>query len=140
MLWKCFIKYNGTNEYVEELRYSEGALKMDTAGIQSSYVSLFKYKTDRPSVIFTSTQDGKKYLVPEWREVHPDTTINDIEYIKPKPKPVKEKLQSFKVKDYIIKYNSDRKLYTCNCQGYFRVKDKSIGCKHIQQVKAGQHD
>ena len=40
----------------------------------------------------------------------------------------------FKIKNYIIKYNPSKKIYVCNCQGYFRVKDKSIGCKHIQQL------
>jgi len=26
--------------------------------------------------------------------------------------------------------------YTCNCTGFFRVKDKSKGCKHIQDIKS----
>jgi uncharacterized protein YpmS len=31
-------------------------------------------------------KDGKTYLMPEWREVHPETTLNDIIWKKPKVK------------------------------------------------------
>ena len=134
MLWKCLIKYKGTNEYIEELQHSDGALQIDTSKIQSVSASRFKYKAKGPSAVFTSPTDGKKYLVPEWIEVHPNTTINDIYWVKPKSRKIKP--QIFKIKNYIIRYNSDKKVYVCNCQGYFRVKDKTIGCKHIQQLKA----
>ena len=133
MLWKCLIKYKGTNKYVEELRHSKGTLQINPSEVQSTIIQLFRYKINNPPIIFTSSIDGKKYIVPDWIEVHPETTLSDIQHVRPKPSKIKP--QIFKVKDYLIKYNSDKKLYTCNCQGYFRVKDKNIGCKHIQEVK-----
>ena len=134
MLWKCSIKYEGTNHYTEEIRFSEGALKVDTANIVAMDAHRLIYESNSiiPPRLYTSFATGKKYLMPMWMEVHPLATMDDVKWNKPKPKP---KLDIFKIKDYIIRYNANKKIYVCNCQGYFRVKDKIIGCKHIQQLK-----
>mgnify|MGYP003345047693 CR=1 FL=1 len=133
MLYKCLIKYKGTTKYVEELRYSEGPLQIDPTNIISCITKTFRYKANGPVFgLVVSPLNGKKYLVPKWEEVHPNTNIEDISYPKLKPKTPP---QTFKIKDYTIKYNENQKIYVCNCQGYFRVKDRSIGCKHVQELK-----
>ena len=136
MLWKCSVKYSGTDHYVDEIRYSEGPLMVDTQNIVSLEATRLMYVSDShvPPFFYTSYVTGKRYLMPMWIEVHPLATLDDVKWNVPKPP--KKKPETFKVKDYIIKYNPDKKIYICNCQGYFRVKDKSIGCKHIQQLKA----
>ncbi len=134
MLWKCSVKYSGTDHYVDEIRYSEGSLKVDTQDIVSMEATKLLYKSDShvPPFFYTSYVTGKKYLMPMWIEVHPLATLDDVKWDSPKPK-LDNKV--YKVKDYIIKYNPSKKIFVCNCQGYFRVKDKTIGCKHIQQLK-----
>lgn len=133
MLWKCLIKYKGSNEYVEEIYHSNGPLQIDSSKIDSCITKLLRYKADGPTFgLVTSYLNGKRYLVPKWEEVHPNTTIEDITYPKPKPK---KQPQVYKIKDYTIKYNENQKIYVCNCQGYFRVKDRTVGCKHVQELK-----
>lgn len=133
MLWKCLIKYKGTNKYVEEIHYSDGPLQIDPSKVESCITKLLRYKAIGPIFgLVTSPLNNKKYLVPKWEEVHPNTTIEDITYPKLKPK---KQPQTFKIKDYTIKYNENQKVYVCNCQGYFRVKDRTVGCKHVQELK-----
>lgn len=40
----------------------------------------YKHKSTLPPALFTSTIDGKKYIVPTWIEVEQDTTLDDIEW------------------------------------------------------------
>jgi len=40
----------------------------------------YKHKSSLPPALFTSTIDGKKYIVPTWIEVESDTTLDDIEW------------------------------------------------------------
>lgn len=43
----------------------------------------YKYEGVLPPTFFTSLTDQKKYIVPAWIEVKPDTTINQVEWTKP---------------------------------------------------------
>ena len=55
--------------------------------VVSRLVQCFKYevKTDiNPSLI---TLNGKRIIVPTWQEVHPLTTLEDIEWVKPQKRP-----------------------------------------------------
>lgn len=136
MLWNCEIKYKGSKNYKTELRFSEGPLILDTKNIISSICKPFKYKYEDkvlPPSLFTSTIDGKKYIIPIWQEVDPRTCLADIEWIKP----VSTKVEIIVAKDskYNTKYDPNKKRFTCNCQGFFRVKDKALGCKHIQELR-----
>ena len=64
-------------------------------------IRVFKYKYKHPIMPPGLVQlGGKKYIVPTWQEVLPETTLNDIEWIKPKIK--KEK----KSKSKTWKFNS----------------------------------
>lgn len=86
--------------------------------------------------------DNKTYIVPQWIEVLANTTIEDINWIKliyeDKPN-LNQETNIWKFKssngdgEYIIKRNGFN--YSCNCSGFYRVKDREKGCKHIQQVK-----
>jgi hypothetical protein len=136
MLWECKIKYKGSKNYKTEIRFSEGALNLDTKNIVSSVCKPFKYKYEDkvlPPSLFTSSVDGKRYIVPTWQEVDPRTMLVDIEWVKPAMK----KVDIIVAKDskYDTKYDPNKKRFTCNCQGFWRVKDKSLGCKHIQALR-----
>ncbi len=106
-------------------------------------VRRFKYEYTHPQMaprLYTSHIDGKKYITPTWQEVLPETTLNDIEWVKPeivKEKPIKGvwefESSSSKGKFYSVKQNGVK--FTCNCPGFWRAKDRDKGCKHIQSVK-----
>ena len=106
-------------------------------------VRKFKYEYVHPILsprLYTSKQDGKTYIIPTWQEVHPQTTLNDIEWIKPeignKPeiKGVWEfESSSSKGKFYSVKQNGLK--LTCNFSGFWRAKDREKGCKHVQSVR-----
>ena len=104
-------------------------------------VRVFKYTYEHPLLppsLFLG-QDGQKYIVPTWQKVVPETTLNDINWIKPKIKPVEPQKNEwlfesssdpgsfYKVRQVGVKY-------TCNCPGVWRAKDRE--CKHIKEVKA----
>ena len=107
------------------------------------HVNVFKYEYKHPVLAPTLLKmDGKTYLMPEWREVHPETTLNDIVWKKPKTK----KKDVFKLKTWKFDSSSSDSVYTvtqvdsvtlrCNCPGFYRAKDRNLGCKHVQKVRA----
>jgi hypothetical protein len=80
--------------------------------------------------------------MPSYTPCIPETTLDDIEVIESnKPKVVVEKPQR---KQWMFESSSGDGFYQvtenmgklkCNCSGFWRVKDKEKGCKHIQEVK-----
>lgn len=111
-------------------------------------VTIFKYRYEHyiPPTLFNAN-DGKRYILPTWQEVLPETTISDIEWVKMiltdevKTK-VKEKIEenTFKFESksdpgsfYTVTKKGDK--YKCTCPGSFRAFDKE--CKHIKQIKNG---
>ncbi len=111
---------------------------------KSIHVNVFKYIYEHsvlaPS-LFTSL-DGERYIVPTWQKVHPKTELNDIIWKKPKTK----KKDVFKLKTWKFESSSSDSVYTttqvdsvtlkCNCPGFYRAKDRNLGCKHVQKVRA----
>ena len=75
--------------------------------------------------------DNKIYIVPQWIEVLPNTTMSDIEWVKytQKPQPIIED------NSYNTRYDAATQNYICNCQGYYRAKSKGNDCKHIKLLK-----
>lgn len=135
MLWECKIKYKGSKNYKTEIRFSEGALNLNTNKIISSICKPLKYVYEDkvlPPSLFLSTS-GKKYIVPSWQEVDPRTVLADIEWVKPSIKLIE--IIIAKDTKYNTKYDPNKKRFTCSCQGFWRVKDKTIGCKHIQALR-----
>eukprot|EP01052_Picozoa_sp_SAG31_P034731 SAG31_NODE_4097_length_3590_cov_3.464353_10_plen_113_part_01 len=61
-------------------------------------VSVFRYTYKGemlPPSLFTD-QQGQKYIVPSWQKVLPETTLEDINWVKPKPKKVNVEKHEFK--------------------------------------------
>lgn len=82
-------------------------------------------------------QNGKKFHVPSWTEVHPETSFDDL-IIEKKPfeelfeEPKEWKFESSTGgKTYTVKYNKHGNL-SCDCWGYIAHKK----CKHIKEVES----
>lgn len=84
--------------------------------------------------------NNKKYLVPDWKEVDKNTTLDDINWTKPEKPEVKIEPNIFKFKssssDSIYTVRKIGNVYRCNCPGYWRSKTRE--CKHIKEVKNKQ--
>lgn len=82
--------------------------------------------------------NDKKYIIPTWQEVHPETKLSDIIHVKPEvKKPVKEVKEFTSKSDPTITYKATRTTYPsgevkhyCNCPGKWRAKDGM--CKHLK--------
>jgi len=102
-------------------------------------VRMFKYEYKHEVLPPTlATFRGQKYIVPTWQKVDPNTTLNDIEWIKPKPKKQRSKtvIKTFNSGSsdavYTTKYYPDSGKYYCDCPGSWR----SYGnCKHIKEMR-----
>tara|TARA_B000000477_G_scaffold43218_1_gene36784 strand:- start:1891 stop:2343 length:453 start_codon:yes stop_codon:yes gene_type:complete len=103
-------------------------------------VRRYKYEYEHPVMPPTILElNGKTYLMPLWKEVVKGTTINDIEWIKPKPKKKSETIvvETPSSKGDVIyktRFYPDSGNYTCNCPGTWRAKDRM--CKHIIKLKS----
>ena len=140
MLWNVKIKYEGSTEYKEDIVYSDGPLKLDTKDIRSSIVNRLTYTSNSnlhpPHLVVLS---DKKYIIPDWIEVHPLTTFDDIIWNKPVEKVIEEKtfkFESSSEKGMFYKVRVRGTKISCNCSGFFRAKDRNKGCKHCQEVRS----
>jgi hypothetical protein len=100
--------------------------------IKSSVVSVHKYKVEgsfHPGLL--QLDDGKKYIIPKWIEVHPETTYDDIIWIQPKQKKVIEHNVG-SVGTYKTMFDPNKNKYTCSCMGFWRSKGN---CKHVRALK-----
>lgn len=102
-------------------------------------VQMFKYEYKHELIPPSLTVlDGKKYIVPSWKEVDPNTTLNDIQWIKPKVKITRSKpivkinKSSSSDAEYTTKYYPDSGKYYCDCPGTWRTRGN---CKHIKEMK-----
>jgi len=129
-LWQV---YNGIKTI---LMYSDGELKINNPP-DYLHVDRFTYKVPYSNVGKGGflEKDGKKFHTPSWIEVHPETTLDDIEVDK---KPfqelfVEEQQWSFKSassdKTYTVRRNRSGNL-SCDCWGYIGHKK----CKHVKEV------
>jgi len=103
-------------------------------------VRVFKYEyhheLNPPSL---ANIGGKRYILPTWQEVLPETELSDIKWIKPKPK-VKPKpiveisaSSSDPNKTYKTVYYPESGKFHCNCPGRWRAFDNR--CKHIKALE-----
>ena len=96
-------KFTNTNKYGNlrhRIIYSpdgEG-LKFNPKGFGPFVnVEVFRYKYEHsliPPHLFVDNE-GQKYIVPTWQKVLPETTLEDINWVKPKPKKVSVEKQEF---------------------------------------------
>jgi hypothetical protein len=129
-----------TNEFI---KYKEGTIfSIEPKNSLISHISrLFKYQYTHPILpphLFTSPVSGEKYIIPTWQKVHPKTTLDDIEWIKPLVEDVPLEKNTWKFESssspdvfYIVRQKGDK--FTCNCSGFFRSKIRK--CKHILQIE-----
>ena len=83
-------------------------------------------------------KDGEKFIIPGNIKVHPETTFDDIVWVKPKKEKrtepiIETHISSSNGEEYKTKYHPDSGNYQCNCMGFFRAKDRR--CKHIKQLE-----
>lgn len=138
-LWK-FTNLNKHGNYRTRIIHTEGALSIPGSGLGPSvFANRFKYKYTHP-VMSPGLLDlnGKKYLMPLWKEVDPNTTLDDIEWIKPlmkKQEPIIEMNVSGSNPDikYKTSYYPDSGNYYCNCPGKWMAKNGK--CKHIKALE-----
>jgi len=82
---------------------------------------------------------GKTYIVPSWQEVLPETRLEDINWVKPKPKVKKQPIVVMTIsssdanKTYKTVYYPDSGKFHCNCPGRWRAFDGK--CKHIKALE-----
>lgn len=102
-------------------------------GIISSRSNIHKYEIESvlPPTIFISPTDGKKYLIPMWIEVHPETTYDDVVHIRPKMKKEIEHIEG-SMGTYKTTYNPNKNTYKCTCMGFWRSKGN---CKHVKALR-----
>ena len=138
-LWK-FSNYNKYGNVRNRIIHTENPqLSINPKGLgKFIMVHKFLYEVEESFIPPRLFEDngGKKYIVPGWIEVHPKTTMEDIKIIK-KQKRVEKDIYTVASgsSEYKVRHNPETNHYTCNCQGYWRVLDKSKGCKHIQEIK-----
>jgi hypothetical protein len=134
MLYNVEIVY-GDGRVVSEIIHSNKPLTIHPKqdNIVSSKVNVHKYEIEHhlPPTIFNSPTDNKKYLVPMWIEVHPETTYNDVVHIRPKQKKIIEHIQG-SMGEYKTTYNPNKNTYHCSCMGFWRSKGN---CKHVRALK-----
>ena len=106
---------------------------------------MIKYKhthSHLPPVLFTSVFNGKKYIVPGWKEVYSDTTLENIEWVKEKVVVKKTEIEIFEFPSssgsevYIAKKYTNPNgsiKFSCNCPGVWRSADRR--CKHIKSLE-----
>jgi hypothetical protein len=109
-------------------------------------VSRFKYVSRSTFNPVLADINGKRYMMPDWVEVLPETTLNDIKKSEPGTRGrVKGKI---KTKNIIVKTPSsssneiytttfypDSEKYYCDCPGTWRTKGN---CKHVKKMKNGK--
>ena len=129
-----------TNNFI---RYNESTTfsSKPTSSLISQAVSLFRYKHEHnmPPSLLTNLK-GEKFIVPTFQKVHPKTTLKDIEWIKPEKVEVKVEKETWRFessseKGLFYKVTKQGDKLTRNCSGFFRCKDRSKGCKHVQEVR-----
>ena len=139
-LWK-FTNLNKHGNYRSRIIHTKGALSIPGNGFGPTiFANRFKYEYKGEVLPPTiASISGKKYLMPLWKEVDPNTTIDDINWIKPKPKVKQEPIVVMTVsssnadKTYKTVYYPDSGKFHCNCPGRWRAFDGK--CKHIKALE-----
>jgi hypothetical protein len=129
-----------------KLVYAPGALTHKEIGLGHKTVIIrrFFYRFEHPYLPanLVVNQKGKLCMTPTWEEVHPQTELSDIISERTKVKVRKERIitQKYNVKNdegdvYVVSHNTNENKWSCNCMGFWRLKNKAEGCKHIKEIK-----
>ena len=145
MLKELRIVYEDGTKYTKIVHSSNARIKPRRDKIRHCECGPFKYRVEKHAYLCVSiVKFGNKYMIyPAGIPCIPETTLDDIEVIESnQPKVVVEKPQKPK---WMFESSSGDGFYQvtenmgklkCNCSGFWRVKDKEKGCKHIQQVRS----
>jgi hypothetical protein len=107
-------------------------INVKTEQVVMSMTNVHKYKYEHIyPPIFYMAHDGKRYLMPVNIEVHPDTTIDDVIWTKPKEKKIIIKIDG-SMGEYKTIYDPNKKTYKCSCMGFWRSKGN---CKHVKALR-----
>ena len=137
-LWKFSNKTKYGNVRSRIIHTEGSQLSINPKGFGKMIIAhIFKYEVEEsliPPRLFET--EGKKYIIPGWKEVHPKTTLDDITIIK-KEKRVDPNIYTVTSGsgEYHVRHNPATNKYTCDCMGFWRVFDKQKGCKHIIQIR-----
>ena len=137
MLWK----FTNTNKYGNlrsRIVHSEGALKVGRGFGSFQSAQRFRYESRSPYFgLMVSPTNGKKYLTPDWIEVHPQTTLADIKHealvVIEQPKEKNEWIFESSSGDGFYKVRQVGVTLKCTCPGSWRAADRR--CKHIKSVE-----
>jgi hypothetical protein len=135
MLYKVQTHY-GDGRVTNELISSPApfSIKPSQDGIKICIANVFRYEFNHyMSPHLYTSRDNKKYIIPSWIEVHPDTTMDDIKWIRPKP--VKDTIVEKTVGSvgtYKTTYEPSKDTYRCTCPGFWRSKGN---CKHVKTLR-----
>ena len=137
MLFEIFHK-DKEGKLVSSIEYRESSaydLTKEQLNSSMTIVRPFKYVSKSPFYGLVS-QDGKKFMIPDWLEVRPDTVYEDIKYNTPRKKKEKPEIFEFKSSSgngmYQVRKLSDGSL-RCNCPGTWRTKGN---CKHVKELRS----
>jgi hypothetical protein len=145
MLKELRIVYEDGTKYTKIVHSNNARIYPRRDKIRHCECGPFKYRVEKhPSLCVAIVKFGTKYMIyPAGIPCIPETTLDDIEVIESnQPKVVVEKPQKPK---WMFESSSGDGFYQvtenmgklkCNCSGFWRVKDKEKGCKHIQQVRS----
>ena len=135
MLWQ----FTNTNKYGNlrsRVVYANGALKVGQGFGSFQGAKRFSYESRSPYFALIEIR-GKKMLVPDWVEVHPQTTSSDIKHNAPVvvEVPIQQNEWMFESSSgggfYKVKQNGLK--LTCTCPGSWRAFDRR--CKHIKEIE-----
>lgn len=138
-LWE-FKNLNKHGNIRTRIIHTEGSLSIPGSAFGPVvFARRFRYKYEHPYMPPTILElNGKTYLMPYWKEVQKGTTINDIEWVKPKPKKKRSEtiIETFTSgssdKVYETKYYPDSGKFYCSCPGSWRSQGN---CKHIKELR-----
>ena len=136
MLWsvkKQFADGTVTDEIISSP--SPYVINITKEKITSSMTKVHRYDYEHiyPPMFYTSHED-KHYLMPLGIEVHPETTMDDVNWTKPKFKKEIEHIQG-SMGIYKTTYDPNKKIYKCTCMGFYRARMKGGVCKHVKALK-----
>jgi hypothetical protein len=134
MLWK-FTNTNKYGHFRSRIIHSEGALKVGRGFGPVQAAQRFRYESRSPYFGLVEIK-GKKFLTPDWIEVHPQTTLTDIKHEPVVVEvPVQKSEWTFKSEssDSVYRVRQNGLKLTCTCPGSWRAADRR--CKHIKEVE-----
>ena len=147
MLHELYLEYGDGRKETKIIHTNEGetvTIFPQQDDIVSSGHKPFKYIIPKYNLLpkCIVRLNGRYVIMPAGIDCHPKTTLDDIIMIdEDEPKKIEEK----KVETWEFTSSDGKGKYTvrvdmgklkCNCMGFFRAKNKDIGCKHCQEVKS----